>query len=219
MLATTARKHEKSLMSFSCRRVFVAAFEITQDPLKCCDGIDRRTGAAHHRNGRHRQQEIPSLTRGRRLAERFEIAVVEQVDAQVEQREVVRGGRDGRRRHVLRVIAAHDCDVPLLQPRNDRRIEPRVFRIAAACVRASRFSERPHARADKQGIAGPHFHPGLLLPGLQIFHVDRRALFQIRYALQARDVDEDAACEDPALEIVNRSRAGESGELVPGRGF
>src|SRR5215475_4811624 len=82
------------------------------------DRIDRRPRSSPYRKRRHLQHEFPAIPRGRRRCERLEVAVVEQRYAKADEREVVHGvGHFGRRRvHSLRVIAAEDGDVALLQP-------------------------------------------------------------------------------------------------------
>src|ERR1700680_214703 len=100
------------------------------------------------------------------------------------------------------MVAAHDGNVPLLQPRDDRRIEP--GRPApygpAAKPRTHSLAARPHSRAHEQRVTSPHFHARLLFPRLKILHVYGRARLQVGNALEARDVDQYAAREDPALD-------------------
>src|SRR5262245_51571021 len=73
------------------------------------DRIERRTGATWNRQRRRGQQELPPFAGCGRLCERFQIAVVEQVDAEIDERKVMdraarRAGRSWR--HVLRMIAS-----------------------------------------------------------------------------------------------------------------
>ena len=53
------------------------------------DGIQRRSGPAPNRQRRGRQQELPSFAGSGSSAQRFKIAIVEQVDAERYEREVV----------------------------------------------------------------------------------------------------------------------------------
>src|SRR5262249_31552812 len=58
-------------------------------PSERRDGIGRRTGAAANRQRRCGQQEIPPVARRRRIRQRLEVAVVEEMHAEVEQREIM----------------------------------------------------------------------------------------------------------------------------------
>ena len=63
--------------------------------------------------------------------------------------------------------------------------------------------QRPPSGADQHDIAAAHFHSGLLFPCVQVFGVDRQPGLEIRNALQPRDVHQDAARQNPVLEIRN----------------
>ena len=151
------------------------------------------------------QQELPAVAFGRRLAEGLEVAVVEHVHAEVEQREVVDGARQLGRCDVGGVVAAHQRDVPFLEPRDYRGVQPRgpAPRPAAAQPRALGGATGPDAGADEQGVAGGDPHARVLLPRLEVLDVDRRPRLQVRHALQPGDVDEDAAGHDAALQVVD----------------
>src|SRR4029453_13883513 len=88
------------------------------------DRIDRRSGAADNRDRRKRQQKIPSLAGRGSLAESLGGAIVYEVHAQIDQREIVSSRRDVRGRDVLRMIAAHHRDISPLQPWKNRRSAP-----------------------------------------------------------------------------------------------
>ena len=76
-------------------------------------------------------------------------------------------------------------------------------RPAAPEPRALGGAARPDPGADEQGVAGGDPHPRLLLPRFQVLDVDRRPRLQVRHAPQPRDVDEDAARHDAALQVVD----------------
>src|SRR6059036_2040051 len=91
------------------------------------DWIQRRSGPSANRQRRSRQQEFPSLPGSGSSAQRFKVAIVEQVDAEGYKREVVNGADDRGWRNILGVVGRQQGDVLLLQPRNHRRVEPGVF--------------------------------------------------------------------------------------------
>src|SRR5438067_1368238 len=93
--------------------------------LKRPDRICRRTGAAANRQRRRCQQELPPVPACCRIAQRLEVAVVEEVDAEVEQRKVMHRAQQARWRDILRMIAAKDRDVAFLEPRDDGGIKSR----------------------------------------------------------------------------------------------
>src|SRR5262249_23130147 len=164
-----------------------------------------RTRAATNGEWSCRQQELPSVPSRRRIPERLQIAVVEEVYAEVHKREVVNGATQVRWRNVLRMITTENGNVALLEPGDDGGFRPGglpAFGAAAqpwpGCLPAS-----PHAGAHEQRIAGRHFHAGPSFPCLQILDIDRRARLEIRDALESRNVEQDAARENPILEIVD----------------
>ena len=83
------------------------------------DGIRRRTSAAANRERRRRQQEIPALAVRRRVCQRLEIAVIEEMHAEIKQCKIMNGSAQRRWGDVLRMIAAKDGDVALLEPGDD----------------------------------------------------------------------------------------------------
>src|SRR5262249_20797906 len=89
------------------------------------DGVHRRAGSAANRERSCCQQEIPALPVRRRVRQRLEITVVEEVHAQIQQREIMHSSAEPRRRDVLRMIAAENRNVALLEPGDNRRIKPR----------------------------------------------------------------------------------------------
>src|SRR5262252_4097791 len=106
--------------------------------------------------------------------------------AEVQKREVMDGAAQVRRRDVLRMVAAEDCDVALLEPGDHRRIEscrPAPFGPAAKPW-PIRLPPCPHARAHEQRVAGGYLDPRLLLPCLQVLDIDGRTRLQIRNAFE-----------------------------------
>jgi hypothetical protein len=83
---------------------------------KCRYEICRRTDAAANWEWRRHQQEIPALAFRRRIRERFQVAIVEQMHAEIQKRKVVNGAAEIRWGNVLRMVAAEDGDVALLEP-------------------------------------------------------------------------------------------------------
>src|SRR5687767_12185230 len=102
------------------------------------------------------------------------------------------------------MVAAKYRDVPLLQPRNDRGMQAgRPAALGSTSEPGTlRVPPRPHARADKQCVARPDLHAGLLLPRLEILDIDRSARLEVGNALQPGNVNEDAAREDAVLDVV-----------------
>src|SRR5712671_6612607 len=118
-------------------------------PSKRRDGIRGRTRAAANRERRRCQQEIPALPVGRRICQRLEIAVVEEMYAEIQEREIMNGAAQVRWRDVLRMIAAQDGDVALLEPGDHRGIKPcrpPAFGTAAKPW-PNLLTPRPHTRA------------------------------------------------------------------------
>src|SRR5947209_14130506 len=103
------------------------------------------------------------------------------------------------------MVAAEDGDVALLEPGDDRRIKP--CRPAAFGAAAQPWTHglpaRPHAGAHEQRVAARYPDARLPFPCLQVLDIDRRTRLQIRNAFQPRNVEQDAARENPALEIVD----------------
>ena len=58
-------------------------------PLEGGNRVDGRTSAADNGNRRHRQQEVPPLASGGCFAQRLEVAVVDQVNTEMDEREIV----------------------------------------------------------------------------------------------------------------------------------
>src|SRR5215471_2215438 len=58
---------------------------------ECRDGIRRRTGAAANGQRSRGEQEIPARLGRRRIRRRLQVAVIEQMRAKVQQREIVNG--------------------------------------------------------------------------------------------------------------------------------
>jgi len=83
------------------------------------DRIKWRPCATSNREWRRHQKEFPSVAFSRGLCERLEVAVVEEVHPEVQQREVVHSPRQLRRRDILRMVATHQRNISLFEPRND----------------------------------------------------------------------------------------------------
>src|SRR5215831_14910797 len=93
--------------------------KISTKPLKRRDGIRRRASAAANWERGRRQQEIPAPPVRRRICERLKIAVIEEMNAEVKECEIVNSTAKVRGGDVLRMIAAEDGDVALLEPRDN----------------------------------------------------------------------------------------------------
>src|ERR1700722_14274126 len=103
------------------------------------------------------------------------------------------------------MVAAEDGDIACLEPGDDRRIEPRrpaAFGPAAK-PRPGFLAARPHTGAHEQGVAGSYLDAGLLFPRFEVLDIDWRARFQIRNTLEPRNVDQDAARKNSALDVVD----------------
>src|SRR5438067_13096704 len=150
------------MMGFASLYPSYAAFH--RSALERRDRICRRTGAAANWQRRGGQQEIPASARRRRVPERLQVAVIEQMHAEIQEREVMNGAAQVRRRDVLRMVAAEDGDVALLEPRDYRRIKP--CRSAAFGAAAQPWPDcqpaRPYAGAHEQRVAARY--PDARLP-------------------------------------------------------
>ena len=62
----------------------------------------------------------------------------------------------------------------------------------------------PSSGTDEDGIATPDVYPGLFFPRLEFFWIDRATWFQNIHPPQARDVDQNASCNEAILKIGNR---------------
>src|SRR4030095_9148298 len=115
------------------------------------------------------------------------------------------GAAEVRWRDILRMIAAEDGDIALLEPGDDGRIKPGRTRAfgAAAQPWADGLPASPHAGAHEQRIAGRDFHSGPSFPRLEVLDIDRRARLQIRKPFEPRNVEQDATRENSILEIVD----------------
>ena len=117
------------------------------------------------RQGRNGHHEFPPITRGGRLAQGVEIGAVEEVDAQYGEHEVVNGASGkiaGWMRRIIGRFLSEYRNVPLLQPRNDRVVEPRHRLVD--WPRPKPGPPRPAPPAKEERVAGGHLHPGLLFP-------------------------------------------------------
>ena len=78
-----------------------------------------RSGAAANGQWSCGQQELPSVPGRCRISERLQIAVIEEMHAEIHKREIMNGAAQLRWRNILRMIAAEDGDVALLEPGDD----------------------------------------------------------------------------------------------------
>src|SRR5437870_5559135 len=97
------------------------------------------------------------------------------------------------RAYILRMVAAHDGNVALSQPRDHRNIESGHLSGPSPEPRALRIPLGPQAGAYEERVPGTHLHSGFLFPGLQVFDVNGSSRFEVRHAFETRDVDQDAA--------------------------
>ena len=141
----------------------------------------------------------------RRLAQRGQVDVVEQVHPQADDQEVVQRVLDARtadhRLDVLRRLAAEQRHVALPQPRQARDVES--GRLLGDRPGAHPRAADPASRAHEHRVAGRHPEPGLPLPGLEVLGVDGRARLEVVHALEPRDVHQHAARDDAVLEVVD----------------
>src|SRR5881296_2125867 len=170
------------------------------------DWIQRRSGPSTNRQRRSRQQEFPSLPGSGSSAQRFKVAIVEQVDAEGYKREVVNGADDRGWRNILGVVGRQQGDVLLLQPRNHRRVEPGVFaaRGSSPQIWPNFFPACPNAGTDEEGVTGLDLQSGLFQPRLDILDINWRARLEILHSFHQRDVDQNSTGENPILQVVNR---------------
>src|SRR5438128_9459651 len=173
---------------------------------ECRDRIQRRSGPSPNRKRRSRQQELPSFAGSGRSAQRFKIAIVEQVDAQRYQREVVnradnRGGRD-----ILWVVGRQQGDILFLQPRNHRGVEAGIFAAwsPAAQIWPKFLPARPYTGADEEGVTGLDLQSSLFQPRFDILDIDRSARLEILDSFHHRDVDQNSTGENSILQVVYR---------------
>ena len=122
------------------------------------------------------------------------------------QRKVVHGAsfaRDVGRRRARRDVAPEQGNISRFQPRKNQRAWSRPLAFATDVPRPDGRSPRPSPRANEQSIARRHFQARHLSHASISCSVIRRSA-QIRHTLEPRNVDQDAAREDPVLEIDDR---------------
>src|SRR5260370_33386230 len=102
------------------RRTTSAANRSTRRSMsKGRDGVEGRTGPAGDRQGRGCQQKRPAIALRRCLAERFQIAVIEDVDAQGNQEQLMnRHGKalNLRGQNVARGIGTEQSHATIMAP-------------------------------------------------------------------------------------------------------
>ena len=115
---------------------------------------------------------------------------------------------DARRQHVVGAVGAEHGDAPLAEPRRDRGVES--GRLAVHLPRSVLGPAGPPPGPDEQHVAALHPQARLALPGFEVLDADRRAGFEVVDALQARNVHQDPAADDPLLVV---------GDPQPGAAF
>src|SRR5438094_3986336 len=127
------------------------------------DRIQRRSGPSPNRKRRSRQQELPSFAGSSSSAQRFKIAIVEQVDAQRYKREVVNRADNRGGRNILWVVGRQQGDILFLQPRNHRRVEAGIFaaRSSPAQIWPKFFPACPYPGTDEEGVTRLDFQSSL----------------------------------------------------------
>src|SRR5439155_16565457 len=94
-----------------------------------------------------------------------------------------------RRQNIQAGVASGYRDIPRLQPTHTRYVQSRDVRRLPWTLRRT---QSPAARPNHNHISGADLYAGFLLPGVQIFRIDRRTRLEPRRPAQSRNIDQDA---------------------------
>src|SRR5712691_6087208 len=98
-----------------------------------------------------------------------------------------------RRQHIQAGVTSSNRDIPRFQPTYTRGVQSRDMRRIPWTLRRA---ESPAARSNDHHIPATHLYAGLLLPGFEIFRINRRARVQPGGAAESRDINQNASAED-----------------------
>ena len=157
---------------------------------------------------RRGEEELPDAVGGAVVGERFEVEDLAEAHAHVADQHHVHGHHHARYLAGIdldgEVVGTHRGHVALAQPGATREVEARFGRAPRDAVVVLDQVPTP-AGAEQQHVAGPDVDATLAFDRLvEVVGCDGHATFEPRHALEARDVEENAAPGDAVALLVDR---------------